>query len=402
MQCAVDAIRWNTAFVNLLQATSVSGAIELLEIGGVLLMLGLVAYGAARMGVSAVPFFLFAGLVFGKGGIVGLEVSQGFIASAANIGALLLLLLLGLEYSAREIASAVRSRKSVIVIDLLNVIPGLVVGFLLGWGALGMLAMAGITYISSSGIASQLIRDSGFQRSEIARRTVSALVVEDLAIAPYLPVLTSLVLGLGVVGGLLSLSAALVITGVVLLIGVRNETAVSRLLNAREPNALLLTVFGSALLAAGAASYVGFSGAVAAFLVGLLLTGEVASAVRARLSPLRDFFSALFFLFFGLATDPADIPDVLGPALALAVAGVGLKMLVGWWIAKDLADRMSWRRIGAFLSPRGEFSILIAGLMVTTTFAEQIQALTIAYVILTAFIGSGLLLFFRSSFNRSA
>ncbi len=385
---------------SLLLATSMESAIELLEIGGVLLLLGLIAYGAARIGISAVPFFLFAGLIFGKGGIVGLEVSQGFIASAANIGALLLLLLLGLEYSAREIASAVRSRKSVVAIDLLNVLPGIAVGYFMGWGLLGIVAMAGITYISSSGIASQLIRDSGFQRSEIARRTVSVLVVEDLAIAPYLPVLTSMILGLGVVGGLVSLSAALAITGVVLLLGVHNETAVSRLLNAREPNALLLTVFGSALLAAGAASYVGFSGAVAAFLIGLLLTGEVASAVRARLSPLRDFFSALFFLFFGLATDPADIPRVLGPAMVLAIVGVGLKMLVGWWIAKDLADRMSWRRVGAFLSPRGEFSILIAGLMVSTTFAEQLQALTITYVIITAFIGSGLLLFFRSGFNR--
>ncbi len=388
--------------VSLLLATSASNALELLEIGGVLLLLGLAAYAAARIGISAVPFFLCAGLAFGEGGIVGLEVSQGFIASAANIGALLLLLLLGLEYSAREIATAVRSRKSVVAIDFLNALPGALVGYWMGWGALGMVAMAGITFISSSGIASQLIRDSGFQRSEVARRTVSVLVVEDLVIAPYLPVVTSMVLGLGVIGGLVSLSAALVITGVVLLLGVHNETAVSRMLNAREPNALLLTVFGAALLAAGAASYVGFSGAVAAFLIGLLLTGEVASAVRTRLSPLRDFFAALFFLFFGLATNPADIPPVLGPALVLALVGFGLKMLVGWWIARDMSDRMSWRRVGAFLVPRGEFSILIAGLLVGTTFADKIQALTITYVIITAVIGSGLLLVFRSGFNRGS
>lgn len=384
----------------LIDATSVSGAIELVEVGGILLLLGLVAFAAARIGISAVPFFLIAGLVFGEGGITGLEVSQGFIASAANIGALLLLLLLGLEYSAREIAKAVTSRKSVIFVDLLNAIPGLIVGYMMQWGTLGMLAMAGITFISSSGIASQLIRDSGFQRSEVARRTISVLVVEDLAIAPYLPLVTALVLGIGVVGGIVSVGAALVITGLVLLLGVHNPTAVSRLLNAREPNALLLTVFGAALLAAGAATFIGFSGAVAAFLVGLVLTGEVADAVRARLSPLRDFFSALFFLFFGLATDPADIPAVLPLALALAVAGVGLKLLVGWWIAKDLTDRMSWRRVGAFLVPRGEFSILIAGLVVGVSYSQQLQALTITYVMLTAIIGSVLLLIFRSGFER--
>lgn len=386
----------------LVGATSVTGAIELVEVGGILLLLGLVAFAAARIGISAVPFFLVAGLVFGEGGITKLEVSQGFIASAANIGALLLLLLLGLEYSAREIASAVASRKSVIFVDLLNAIPGLIVGYVMQWGTLGMLAMAGITFISSSGIASQLIRDSGFQRSEVARRTVSVLVVEDLAIAPYLPLVTALVLGVGVVGGIVSVGAVLIITGLVLLLGVHNPTAVSRLLNAREPNALLLTVFGAALLAAGAATFIGFSGAVAAFLVGLLLTGEVADAVRARLSPLRDFFSALFFLFFGLATDPADIPAVLPLAAALAAAGVGLKMFVGWWIAKDLTDRMSWRRVGAFLVPRGEFSILIAGLVVRVGYAEQLQALTITYVMLTAVIGSVMLLVFRSGFERSS
>lgn len=384
-----------------LAATSVTGALELVEIGGILLLLGVVAFVAARIGISAVPFFLLAGLVFGEGGITDLAVSQGFIASAANIGALLLLLLLGLEYSAREIATAVASRKSVILIDLLNAVPGAVAGYMLGWGTLGVIALAGITFISSSGIAAQLIRDSGFQRSEVARRTVSVLVVEDLAIAPYLPLVTALVLGVGVVGGAVSVGAALAITGLVLVIGVHNETAVARLLNAREPNALLLTVFGAALLAAGAATLVGFSGAVAAFLVGLLLTGEVANTVRARLSPLRDFFSALFFLFFGLATNPADIPGVLPLAAALAILGIAVKMFVGWWIARDMSDQMSWRRVGAFLVPRGEFSILIAGLVVGVSFSEQLQALTITYVMLTALAGSVLLLIFRSGFFKS-
>ncbi len=382
----------------LLAAIDSSSALELVEVGGVLVLLGIVAFLAARIGVSAVPMFLVSGLALGEGGLIGFKVSQGFIESAANIGALLLLLLLGLEYSAREITSAVRSRKSVILIDLLNAIPGALVGFLMGWGPVGIVAMAGITFISSSGVASQLIRDSGFQRSEVAKRTVSVLVVEDLAIAPYLPVVSALVLGASLLTGVISVAAALAITIIVLLIGVHNENAISRLLNAREPNALLLTVFGAALLAGGLATLIGFSGAVAAFLVGLLLTGEVANSVRTRLAPLRDFFAAIFFLFFGLATNPADIPKVLPLALLLAIVGTLLKLFVGWWVARDMSDNMSWRRVGAFLVPRGEFSILIAGLLVSVSFAAELQALTITYVMLTSFIGSVLLVIFRSGF----
>ncbi len=384
----------------LLAAIDSSSALELVEVGGVLVLLGIVAFLAARIGVSAVPMFLISGLALGEGGLIGFKVSQGFIESAANIGALLLLLLLGLEYSAREITSAVRSRKSVILIDLLNAIPGALVGFLMGWGPVGIVAMAGITFISSSGVASQLIRDSGFQRSEVAKRTVSVLVVEDLAIAPYLPVVSALVLGASLFTGVISVAAALTITIIVLLIGVHNENAISRLLNAREPNALLLTVFGAALLAGGLATLIGFSGAVAAFLVGLLLTGEVANSVRTRLAPLRDFFAAIFFLFFGLATDPADIPNVLPLALLLAIVGTFLKLFVGWWVARDMSDKMSWRRVGAFLVPRGEFSILIAGLLVSVSFAADLQALTITYVMLTSVIGSVLLVIFRSGFVK--
>lgn len=382
----------------LLGAIDSSSALELVEVGGVLVLLGVVAFLAAKIGVSAVPMFLLSGLALGEGGLIGFKVSQDFIESAANIGALLLLLLLGLEYSAREITSAVRSRKSVILIDLINAVPGALVGFLLDWGPIGIVAMAGITFISSSGVASQLIRDSGFQRSEVAKRTVSVLVVEDLAIAPYLPVVSALVIGASLLTGVISVGVALAITIIVLLIGVHNENAITRLLNAREPNALLLTVFGAALLAGGLATLIGFSGAVAAFLVGLLLTGEVANSVRTRLAPLRDFFAAIFFLFFGLATDPADIPNVLPLALLLAIVGTLLKLFVGWWVARDMSDKMSWRRVGAFLVPRGEFSILIAGLLVSVSFAADLQALTITYVMLTSVIGSVLLVIFRSGF----
>jgi len=375
-------------------------ALPLIEIGGALLLLGLVAYGAARIGVSAVPFFLITGLAFGNGGFVEIQVSEDFFNIGAQIGALLLLLLLGLEYSTREISAALKERLRAGLIDLLNAIPGVVLAVILGWPLVGVIAMGGITYVSSSGIAAQLIRDSGWSRSEVARRTISILVLEDLILAPYLPLVTALALGIGVVGGVISVGVAIAITGIVLLLGVKNERFFSRILNSREPNALLLTVFGLALFAAGIATLIGFSGAVAAFLVGLLLTGEVAEAVRIRLAPLRDLFAALFFLFFGLATNPLDILSTLPYVIPLVVFGVITKFITGRSIGKGLSDPMSWLRISAFLVPRGEFSIVIAGLLAGLSFSTELQAITASYVILTTVVGSFLVLLFQSQLAR--
>jgi CPA2 family monovalent cation:H+ antiporter-2 len=154
---------------------------------------------------------------------------------------------------------------------------------------------------------------------------------------------------------------------------------------------LLLTVFGSALVASGAATYFGFSGAVAAFLVGLLLTGDVAIVARVRLAPLRDLFSAIFFLFFGLSINPSDIPNVLLPATLLAVVGVGTKWITAWWAMKGSTEEGATWTVAALLIPRGEFSMVIAGLAASTLFAVELQALTLTYVILTTLIASVIL-----------
>ena len=151
---------------------------------------------------------------------------------------------------------------------------------------------------------------------------------------------------------------------------------------------LLLTVFGAALLASGLATYIGFSGAVAAFLVGLILTGDVAIVARVRLAPLRDLFAAIFFLFFGLQTDPADIPAVLIPALFLTAVGVLSKWFTAWWAMRDSDEEHGVRRVAALLIPRGEFSIVIAGLAASATFAAELESLTITYVILTTVVAS--------------
>lgn len=382
--------------------SSTEQSLALAEIGGILLVLGIAAFIAVRIKLSVVPFYLVIGLMLGKGGIFPVDLSDDFIRIGAQLGAILLLLMLGLEHSGPSLANSFVQRKSIGAIDFLaNALPGAAIALILGWGVLGALVLGGITYVSSSGIASQMMKETGWQRSEVSTRVVSVLVFEDLALAPYLPLLTSMVAGLGAIAGFVSVTFAILVTAIALLIAFRGENAFAKILNTQAQGGLLLTVFGAALLAAGSAELVGFSSAVAAFLVGLVLSGEVAFAVRLRLAPLRDLFAAIFFLFFGLTIDPADIPAVLPLALALAALGILGKMFVGWLLAKDMSDGMAWKRAGAFLIPRGEFSIVIAGLASTAAFGADLQALTITYVLLTSLSASIALRYFRSGFEKA-
>lgn len=361
------------------------------EIGSVLIALGIASFLASKIRFSAVPIFLLAGLFFGNGGIVELNLSDDFLNLGAQIGAILLLLLLGLEYSATELVTSFKERRSLGIFDFaINCIPGLIIGFLLGWGVVGALTLAGITYVSSSGIAAQLIKDGSLGGLTSTKRAIGVLVIEDLVLAVYLPVLSALVASVALVTGLITVSVALLIAGSALIFAAKGIHIPHAPSIMGDTATLLLTVFGAALLASGLATYIGFSGAVAAFLVGLMLTGDVAIIARVRLAPLRDLFAAIFFLFFGLRTNPADLPTVLIPAILLTLLGVASKLITAWWATRDLEEHDGILRMAAILIPRGEFSIVIAGLASTATFATDIQAITITYVILTTIIASTL------------
>ena len=361
-----------------------------LEFGLLLIGLGIIARIARRFDFSAVPFYLLAGLVMGEGGLYGIDPRGILVPTLAELGVVLLLLLLGLEYSGTQLVETARQQSRSGLIDLvLNATPGVAMALILGWGFAGALALGGVTYISSSGIVSQVVRDLRWRRNPETRPVVSILILEDLVMAPYLPILTVVLTGAGLVSGLVSTGIALVVVAVVILVAVRQGSWTKRLFGNSEPVGLLLVVFGAAVAAAGIAGLVSFSPAVAAFLVGLLLTGEVAEVARRRLDPLRELLAAVFFAYFGLSTDPADLPAVILPALLLAIITIATKFVTGWYASGTVDGNTTSRlRAGALLSARGEFSIVIAGIAaVSTILPGQFQAFVAAYVLITATIG---------------
>ncbi|HEY0447619.1 cation:proton antiporter [Actinophytocola sp.] len=365
-------------------------AVALIELGAIFFGLGVLGRVAWRIGISPIPFYLLGGLAFGHGGLLPLGGIADFTSLAGEIGVILLLLLLGLEYSAAELVTGLRRSWPAGLVDLvLNATPGVAVALILGWGPVGALAMGGVTYISSSGIIAKVLGDLGRLGNRETPVVLSILVFEDLAMAIYLPILTGVLAGATLLGGLSATAISLVVVTLVLVLALKFGRYVSAIVDSKSPEVFLLRVLGAALLVAGVAQQLQVSAAVGAFLLGIAISGSTAENATRMLEPLRDLFAAMFFVVFGLNTVPSTIPPVLGAALALAVATTVTKVVTGWWAAKRQGiAKMGRARAGAALVARGEFSIVIAGLAVSAGAVDhQLAALATAYVLIMAVFG---------------
>lgn len=364
-------------------------AAVLIELGGVIVGLAVLARVAGRLGIPTIPLYLTAGLAFGKGGILPLVTTEDFVEIGAEIGLILLLFMLGLEYTARELLTTLRVQAPTAAADLiLNFLPGVIAGMLLGWSTVASVTLGGVTYVSSSGIIAKLLQDFGRIGNRETPIILSILVIEDLAMAIYLPILAALLVGGSTLAGVGTAGAA--VAGVVLLLvfALRVEVGLSRMIFSKSDEALLLTILGITLLMAGVAELFQVSAAVGALLVGIMLSGPAAEGARALLAPLRDLFAAIFFAFVGFSLDPSDIPPVLGSAIVLGVITAGTKYATGWWSARRSGVGPRGRaRAGAILIARGEFSIAVAGLAVASDLEPNLGPLAVSYVFLLAVIG---------------
>jgi CPA2 family monovalent cation:H+ antiporter-2 len=372
-----------------LAAGSSDAAIAFIEIGAVVLSLAVLSRFAGRLGITAVPLYLIAGLVVGEGGVVTLDVSEEFISIAAEIGVLLLLLALGLEYNEAELRDGLRTGLVPGVTDMvLNAVPGVAIGLLLGWEPLAAVLLGGVCWVSSSGIVSKVLSDLGRIGFRETPTVLNMLVIEDLAMAVYLPIVGALIAG-GTLAALLgSVTLAIAAVAVILTLALRYGGHLSDILAGGSNESLLLSVFGLTLLVGGLAQRIEVSGAIGAFLVGLALSGRAEQRAGALIAPLRDLFAATFFLFFSFRIDPSDLVDVAPPALALAAVTSIAKVVTGWISAGRAGVGPRGRvRAGTVLVARGEFSIVIAALGSELADGPDLGALAAAYVLITAIAG---------------
>jgi len=364
--------------------------VALLELGAMMIVLATLGRLAYRFGLPAVPFYLVAGLFFGDGGFIPVEEASAFIDIGSSLGVIFLLFMLGLEYTPMELRQSLVANRVSHVVDLVaNATPGFVVGLILGWGPLGATMLAGITYISSSGVIAKLLVDLGRLGNRETSGILSTLVIEDLVMAVFLPVVAVLLAGESAVAGFISGLIALVIVSGVIALPARVGHRASRFVDAESGEILLISLLGIALVVAGIAEHFHVSYAIGAFLVGIVLSGQVAERARTLLEPLRDSFAALFFVSFGLTVDPASLVDVLPIAVALAAIGAVTKFGSGYWGARHAGSTSRGaRRAGVTLIPRGEFSIVLAGIAIAGGVDGDLGPITVAYVLILAVGGS--------------
>ena len=373
----------------ILAAGSTEVAIAFIEVGAIVFGLSLLARIASRIGMTAVPLYLVAGLAFGEGGLLQLDVSESFVALMAEIGVLLLLFALGLEYSDTELRDGLRTGWSSGIVDmLLNALPGVAMGLILGWAPLAAVLLGGATWISSSGVVSKVLSDLGRLGFRETPAVLNLLVIEDLAMAVYLPVVAALIVGGTLLATIGSVLVALAVVTVIMVIAFTFGPRISNALAGGSDESFLLAIFGVILLVAGLAQRLEVSGAIGAFLVGLALSGRAEQRASELIAPLRDLFAAVFFVFFSFQVDPADLTSVIVPAAVLAVVTTITKFGSGWYAARRLGVSRSGRvRAGATLVARGEFSIVIAALGITLADGSDLGALVACYVLATALVG---------------
>ncbi|KZS61823.1 cation:proton antiporter [Mycobacterium ostraviense] len=359
----------------------------LFELGALLVMLALLGALARRFALSPIPVYLLAGLALGKGGMLPVAAAADFVSTGAPIGIVLLLLTLGLEFSVTEFASSLRHHLPSAGVDIvLNATPGAVAGWLLGLDGVAILALAGVTYISSSGVIARLLEDLRRLGNRETPAVLSVLVLEDFAMAGYLPMFTVLALRgswLDALGGTLAAIGALVAAFAASYYWGHH---VGRLVAHPDSEQLLLRILGITLLVAALAESLHASAAVGAFLVGLTLTGETADRARRVLGPLRDLFAAIFFLAIGLSVGPKELLPMLPVAVVLAALTAATKVLTGMYAARrDGVARRGQLRAGTALIARGEFSLIIIGLVGASI--PTVAALATSYVFIMAIVG---------------
>lgn len=374
----------------------------LLEIGIALTGIAIAGAVANRISLSVIPAYIAAGIVIGPNEpstIAGISLTlvdqQEFIDVLAELGIVFLLFFLGLEFS---ISQLLNDRRRIVMIGsvdfLINFSIGIGLGMAFGYSLLETIFLAGIVYISSSAVISKSLIESGWVANPESNAILGTLVFEDILIAIYLALLSSVASGAGtLIDAAVAIGVAFVFLGGLTLIAWYGSSSVERIFSAESDELFLLHILGVTTLIAGFALTLGLSEAVAAFFVGTAFSEtDHIERIETVVAPARDFFAAIFFFSIGLTTEITLLTDLVWLLLTAVLLTTVGKVVSGSLSGQIYQlDRLRSMRVGVGLVPRGEFSLVIAALATsvgTGALGGEIPAFTVGYVLIMSIVGT--------------
>jgi CPA2 family monovalent cation:H+ antiporter-2 len=351
-----------------------------------------------RLRISAIPLFILAGVALGPS-----EPFPGWIEMSdplfllGEIGVILLLFYLGLEFSLERILQARRLVMTGGVVDLLiNGGLGLGLGFLLFGVGPEAILMAGLIYISSSGVITRALFDFRRLADDETDLVLGTLVFEDIAIALFLGVASGLAVGTAVSGGAITWRVLVVVGFVAAFLYASHKLprVIDRVARKIERERLVLAALALVIGSAALAEEAGLSAPVGALLAGILLSEtEARDRIERHLFGLRDFAAAIFFFIFGLQINLGSLRDVWDWLLLGVLVAVVGKLAAGWIAGRmtGFSKRQSFT-VGTSLVARGEFTLILAqlaalGTALSPEFRERIVSFAGLLVLVTAAIG---------------
>jgi CPA2 family monovalent cation:H+ antiporter-2 len=336
--------------------------------------------------------YLIAGLIVGPNVPIPLLADPERIHTLSELGVILLMFALGLEFSVRKLIRLGPTSGFITALQVgIMIWLGYLCGRALGWTPLESIFTGAILSISSTTIVAKAYDETPVS-DRLRELVFGVLLAEDLTAVVELAILTTLASGASVSASLMTVTVARLILFLVAFVGIGFVVVpplVRFIVRMGRPETTLVAVVGLCFAFAILAERAGYSVALGAFLAGSLVaeSGEVGQ-IEHLVAPLRDVFGAVFFVSVGMMIDPKLIAEHWQALIVLTAAVVGGKMF-GVTFASILSGVGTKTSIeaGMSLSQIGEFSFIIAGAgLKTGATRDFLYTLAVAVSAVTTFL----------------
>ena len=310
----------------------------------------------------------------------------------ANIGVIFLLFGLGLEFSFKKIVNVGKSALITATANILFLLfVGYQVGLILGWNTTDSLFLGGMISMSSTTIIIKAFDELNLKKEPFTFIVFGILVVEDVVGVLLLVLLPTIAIGKNVDGidllySALKLAFFLVlwfISGIYLIPTLLKK--IQKLLN--DELILVISIalcLGMVLLAAK----FGFSSALGAFIMGSILAETpIVEKIEKIISPVKDFFGAVFFVSVGLIVNPEMFVEYAKPIMVITIiVVVGQISMTTFGLLLSGKPLETALKCGFSLAQVGEFAFIIATLGVSLdVVSPQLYPIIVAVSVITTF-----------------